>query len=71
LDNNATFQFIDENDDEITIEEFAKNYSKQDNLTNYFVMPDFLNNYNDNTEGMKLLYGHDPEGIKNSLVNLE
>jgi hypothetical protein len=49
LDSNAPFQFYDENDKEITIEQFVKNYSKQGNLTNYFVMPDFSNNYNDNT----------------------
>jgi len=60
-DSNSTFQLIDENDDEITISEFVKNYSKHLNLTNYFAEPNFSNNYNDNTDGMKFLYGEDPE----------
>jgi hypothetical protein len=58
---NDTVQVIDENDDEISISEFVKNYSKQVNLTKYFAKPNFSTNYNDNTEGMKLLYGDELE----------
>jgi hypothetical protein len=60
-DNNDTFQLIDEHDEETSIPEFVKNYSKGVNLSNYFVEPNFSNNYNDNTEGMKFLYGSESE----------
>ena len=60
-DNKDTFQIIDENDDEITISEFLTNYSKGLNLTNYFAEPNFSNNYDDCTDGMKFLYGDEPE----------
>jgi hypothetical protein len=61
LVDNDTFQIIDENDNEISILRFVKNYSKEGNLTNYFVKPNSSNNYNGITEGMKLLYGDDLE----------
>ena len=61
IDPNGTFQLIDENDDEISIQEFVKNYELEVNLTNYFAETDFSNNYNDNTEGVKFLYGDNPE----------
>jgi integrase len=58
---NDKFQVIDENDDEISIPEFVKNYSKQLNLTKFFVDPEFSNNYSEIMESMKLLYGNEPE----------
>jgi hypothetical protein len=58
---NDKFQVIDENDDEISIPEFVKNYSKELNLTKFFVDPEFSNNYSEIMEGMKLLYGNEPE----------
>jgi integrase len=58
---NDKFQVIDENDDEISIPEFVKNYSKELNLTKFFVDPEFSNNYSEIMEVMKLLYGNKPE----------
>jgi hypothetical protein len=57
----SKFQLIDENDDEISVPEFVKNYSKHLNLTKYFVEPEFSNNHNEIKEGMKLLYGDELE----------
>ena len=50
LVDNGTFQLIDEDDNDISIPEFAKNYSKDLNLTKYFVDREFSNNYNENKE---------------------
>ena len=58
---NGTFQIIDENDNEISIPEFVKNYSKESNLTKYFGEPNSSNIYDEITAGMKLLYGDEPE----------
>ncbi|MGH9972988.1 MAG: hypothetical protein ACRD93_03720, partial [Nitrososphaeraceae archaeon] len=55
------FQLIDENDNEISIPEFIKNYTKHLNLNKYFAEPEFSSNYNEIKEGMKLLYGDELE----------
>jgi len=59
--NNTTFQLIDENDNEMGIPEFVKKYELEVNLSNYFAETNFSNNYDDNTEGIKLLYGDEHE----------
>jgi hypothetical protein len=58
---NDPFQVIDENDNDISISEFVKNYSKHTNLTKYFAKPNFSINYDEITAGIKLLYGDEHE----------
>ena len=48
---------MDENDNEISIPEFVKNYSIQVDLTNYFSEPNLSTNHNKINEEIKLLYG--------------
>ncbi|HEY9398444.1 MAG TPA: hypothetical protein VIP29_00955 [Nitrososphaeraceae archaeon] len=57
IDPKGTFQVIDENENEISIPEFVKNYSKGLDHIKYFAKVESSIIYDEINRGMRFLYG--------------